>query len=138
MPKDLHLYLRLLSYIRPYWKIVLFSIVGMVISAALEPVLPALMQPLIDKSLIQRHDTSVWQIPLLIVLAFTLKGFADYVANIASQTVAQKVIADLRRLIFTHQLNLPIGRHRSEEGGVCFLALHTIPQWLVKQSRRLG
>lgn len=117
MPKDLHLYLRLLSYIRPYWKIVLFSIVGMVISAALEPVLPALMQPLIDKSLIQRHDTSVWQIPLLIVLAFTLKGFADYVANIASQTVAQKVIADLRRLIFTHQLNLPIGRHRSEEGG---------------------
>jgi ATP-binding cassette, subfamily B, bacterial MsbA len=117
MRSDLRLYLRLLSYIRPYWKIVLFSVVGMIVSAALEPVLPALMQPLIDKSLIQRHDTSLWQVPFFIVVAFVLKGFADYVANVASQTVAQKVIADLRGLIFAHQLDLPIARHRSEEGG---------------------
>ncbi len=117
MRSDLRLYLRLLSYIRPYWKIVLFSVLGMVISAALEPVLPALMQPLIDKSLIQRHDTSLWQVPFFIVVAFVLKGFADYVANVASHTVAQKVIADLRGLVFAHQLDLPIARHRSEEGG---------------------
>jgi len=114
---DFKLYLRLLGYVRPYWKVVLISIFGMVVSAALEPVLPALMQPLIDKSLIQRNDASSWQIPLLIVIAFVLKGFADYVANVASQTIAQKTIADLRALIFSHQLDLPIARHRAEEGG---------------------
>lgn len=117
MPKDFHLYLRLLKYIRPYWKIVWISLLGMVVSAALEPVLPALMQPLIDKSLIQRNDTSLWQVPLFIVIAFVLKGFADYVATVASQTVAQKVIADLRGVIFSHQLLLSIGRHRSEPSG---------------------
>ncbi len=117
MRSDLRLYFRLLGYIRPYWKIILFSVVGMFVSAALEPVLPALMQPLIDKSLIQRHETSLWQVPFFIIVAFVLKGFADYVANVASQTVAQKVIADLRGLIFAHQLDLPIARHRSEEGG---------------------
>lgn len=117
MGKDFHLYLRLLRYIKPYWKIVSFSILGMLVSAALEPVLPALMQPLIDKSLIQQHNTSIWQIPLFIVVAFALKGVADYVANVASQTVAQKVIADLRGLLFTHQLSLPVARHRSEGGG---------------------
>ncbi len=117
MKKDFKLYLRLLGYIRPYWRVVTISILAMVISAALEPVLPALMQPLIDKSLIQRHDASLWQVPVFIVLAFVVKGVADYVANVASQTVAQKTIADLRALIFSHQLDLPIARHRTEEGG---------------------
>ncbi len=117
MKNDFKLYLRLLGYIRPYWRVVVISILAMVISAALEPVLPALMQPLIDKSLIQRHDASLWQVPVFIVLAFVVKGVADYVANVASQTVAQKTIADLRALIFSHQLDLPIARHREEEGG---------------------
>lgn len=117
MTKDLKLYLRLLGYLRPYWRVVLISIVAMVVSAALEPVLPALMQPLIDKSLIQRHGASLWQVPVFIVVAFVLKGIADYVANVASQTVAQNTIADLRALIFSHQLDLPIARHRAEEGG---------------------
>jgi subfamily B ATP-binding cassette protein MsbA len=117
MKDDLRLYLRLLAYAKPYWKIVMISVCGMVLSAALEPVLPALMQPLIDKSLIQRHGASIWQIPLFIVLAFVLKGLADYVANVASQTVAQKTIADLRATIFSHQLDLPLSRHRREEGG---------------------
>ncbi len=117
MRKDFYLYLRLLGYIRPYWKIVVLSILGMLVSAALEPVLPALMQPLIDKSLIQQNETSLWQVPALIVMTFTLKGVADYVANVASQTAAQKTIADLRSAIFSHQMDLPMARHRAEEGG---------------------
>lgn len=96
---------------------VAISVLGMMVSAALEPVLPALMQPLIDKSLIQRHGASLWQVPVFIVIAFVLKGVADYVANVASQTVAQKTIADLRATIFSHQLDLPMSRHRAEEGG---------------------
>lgn len=117
MKKDLKLYLRLLGHIRPYRRVVVISILAMMVSAALEPVLPALMQPLIDKSLIERQGASIWQIPVFIVLAFVLKGLADYVANVASQTVAQKTIADLRALIFSHQLDLPVARHRAEEGG---------------------
>jgi len=115
--KDFKLYIRLLGYIRPYWRIALISILAMVVSAALEPVLPALMQPLIDKSLIQRDGISLWQVPVLIVSTFILKGVADYIANVASQTIAQKTIADLRALIFSHQLDLPIARHRAEDGG---------------------
>lgn len=117
MKRDFKLYLRLLGHARPYWRIAGISVLAMTVSAGLEPVLPALMQPLIDKSLIQRHGTSLWQVPVFIVVAFFLKGLADYVANVASQTVAQKTITDLRALIFSHQLDLPIARHRAEEGG---------------------
>lgn len=117
MKKDLKLYLRLLGYVRPYRRTVLLSILALVVSAGLEPVLPALMQPLVDKSLIQRQGASLWQVPVFIVLTFTLKGMADYVATVASQTVAQKTIADLRTIIFSHQLDLPLAAHKTEEGG---------------------
>jgi len=117
MKSDLQIYLRLLGHARPYWKVMVIAVLAMICSAALEPVLPALMQPLIDKSLIQKNAASMWQIPLFIVLAFVLKGIADYVSNVASQTVAQKTMADLRALVFAHQLDLPLPRHQREEGG---------------------
>ncbi len=117
MTKDIRLYLRLLGYIRPYWRVVIISLLAMITSAALEPVLPALMKPLIDKSLLQKHDESLWQVPFFIVLAFTLKGLADYASTVASQTVAQKTIADLRAIIFSRQMYLPINHHQAEGSG---------------------
>jgi ATP-binding cassette, subfamily B, bacterial MsbA len=117
MISDLRLYLRLLGYARPYWRVAALSVLAMVCSAGLEPIFPALMQPLIDKSLIAREGASLWQVPLFIVLVFLLKGVADYVANISSQYIAQRTIADLRALVFAKQLDLPMAVHQREQGG---------------------
>jgi subfamily B ATP-binding cassette protein MsbA len=115
--KDLRLYLRLLGYARPYWKVAAVSVLAMVTSAGLEPVFPALMQPLIDKSLIEKSGPSLWQVPLFIVIAFVFKGIADYVASVSSQYLAQRTIADLRSSIFKHLLDLPMKTHHAEESG---------------------
>ncbi len=114
---DAQLYRRLLGYAKPYWRIALVSVLAMLVSAALEPALPALMQPLIDESLIAKDPASLWQVPLLIALVFVVKGLADYLANVAAQTVAHKTMADLRQRIFEHELALPLPRHQQEEGG---------------------
>ena len=42
------LYLRLLSYVRPHARIFSIAILGMVATAATEPLFPALMKPLLD------------------------------------------------------------------------------------------
>jgi len=42
------IYLRLLSYMRPYAKVFGVAIIAMVVTAATEPALPALMKPLLD------------------------------------------------------------------------------------------
>lgn len=114
---DAQLYARLLGYARPYWRIAVVSVLAMMVSAALEPALPALMQPLIDESLIAKDAASLWRVPLLIALVFVVKGLADYLANVAAQTVAHKTMADLRQRIFEHELALPLPRHAQEEGG---------------------
>jgi len=117
MNQDLRLYLRLLSFAKPYWKLGLASILAMVATAGLEPLLPALMKPLIDESLIAKDPESLWQIPLLIVVVFVAKGIADYLATVSSQTLAHHTIADLRQAVFEHQLALPMSVHQTEEPG---------------------
>lgn len=117
MKTDFQLYLWLLGHARPHWKAGLAALIALICSAALEPVMPALMQPLIDQSLIQRDPDSLWQIPALIALTFLGKGIADYLGAVAGQTLAQKTIEDLRLKVFEHQLALPVADHQSEEPG---------------------
>jgi len=114
---DLRLYWRLLRYAKPHWRLALLAILAMLASAALEPLFPALMQPLVDESLIARDSESLWRVPLLIVLVFLGKGIADYVGTVASKSLAQKTVADLRSLIFIHQLDLPMAHHKAEDSG---------------------
>ena len=102
---------------RPHWRVALIAMLAMVATAALEPVLPALMQPLIDKTLINKDPTSLWQVPLFIMLAFAAKGVADYVANVASQHLAQHTIAELRSEIFAHELDLTLKAHQERGAG---------------------
>jgi subfamily B ATP-binding cassette protein MsbA len=64
------LYRRMLRFVRPHWKVALLAFLAMLASAALEPVFPALMKPLIDDNLIAGSLEKIWEIPLLIVLVF--------------------------------------------------------------------
>ncbi len=115
--QDWNIYKRLMGSAKPYWRIAALSVTAMISTAALEPVLPALMQPLIDKSLIAKQEAAIWQIPLFIVLAFLLKGVADYVGNVSSQYLAHRVVADLRDAVFQHQLYLPMNSKQLADSG---------------------
>jgi len=114
---DLRLYLRLLSYARPYWRTVVVSVISVVIAAAMEPLMPALMKPLVDESLIARDPTSLWMVPIFLVLVVVLRGLADYVVTVSSQSLAQRTVEDLRAAVFAKQLDLPMSRHDQEQGG---------------------
>ena len=123
------LYRRLLGSIRPYRKVVVVSILAMIAAAALEPVLPALLKPLVDESLIGKNTTSQWQVPLFLMLAFLAKGIAEYVASVSSQWIAHKAITDLRQQVFRHQMHLPLTAYHDESGGrMLSRILYDIPQ----------
>ena len=129
MKEGLALYKRLLGSILPYRKVVGLSILAMVVTASLEPVLPALLKPLVDESLIQKNQTAQWQVPLLIMVAFIAKGIADYAASVSSQWIALRAITDLRQQVFQHQLHLPLSAHQStSQGRMLSRILHDIPQ----------
>lgn len=117
MKDSIQLYKRLLAYIKPYWRVSLLSLVAMAGAAALGPFLAQQMQPLVDKSLIGKNPTSMWQVPLTILAIVCAKSIAEYVASVSSQWVANKAVEDLRRLVFGHQMDLPVGTHQAETSG---------------------
>ena len=129
MKTSFQLYRRLLGSISPYRKVVLLSVLAMVVAASLEPVLPALLKPLVDESLIAKSQTAQWQVPLFLMLAFLGKGIAEYVASVSSQWIANKAITDLRQQVFRHQMHLPMSVHQAESGGrMLSRILYDIPQ----------
>jgi ATP-binding cassette, subfamily B, bacterial MsbA len=120
---------RLGSVLWPYRGVMLISILAMVLTAALEPVLPALLKPLVDSSLIAKDPKAQWLIPLALMVAFTLKGITDYISQVAGQWVAQKAIHDLRCQVFAHQLHLPLTEHQTQTSGTMLSRLlYDIPQ----------
>jgi subfamily B ATP-binding cassette protein MsbA len=122
-------YRRLLGYARPYRRVVAVSLLAMVGAAVLEPMLPALLKRLTDEALIGKDATAGWQVPLLMMAVFLGKGLAEYAANVSSQWVAQRAIADLRQQVFDHQTGLPLGTHQAQtHGRMLSRVLYDIPQ----------
>ncbi len=117
MKNDMTTYGRLIREALPYWKIALVAMLAMTATAAMEPLLPALMAPLIDESLIDKDPDALIQIPLLIVAVFVGKGISEYIASVSSQYVANRTVADIRSEVFAVQLDLPMQDHETEEGG---------------------
>jgi subfamily B ATP-binding cassette protein MsbA len=129
MKPSLQLYRRLLGSVKPYRGTVALSVLAMLCAAALEPVLPALLKPLIDDSLISKDITAQWRVPLLLILVFAAKGLAEYAANVASQWIANQAITDLRRQVFDHQMHLSLAIHMEQTPGrMLSRILYDIPQ----------
>lgn len=108
---------RLAGHAKPHWRYVVVLILALLVIAALEPAIAALMQPLVDKSLIARDQASLWRVPLLLAAVFVLKGLTEYVASTAGQTLAHKVVADIRQECFDRLIGLPVSRLNDHEPG---------------------
>jgi ATP-binding cassette, subfamily B, bacterial MsbA len=104
---SLQLYLRLLGNVKPYWVPFAFSIVGMVVTALTEPVVPALLKPLLDGSFVHKEGGLLAWLPALIVGIFLVRGFASYASDYAIGWVANKVVMDLRNAMFAKLVRLP-------------------------------
>lgn len=101
------LYLRLLSYVKPYWRVFAASVAGTAIAAATEPLLPALLKPMLDGTFVHKDDFVIRWAPLIIILIFLVRGIASFVASYAINWVSNKVVMDLRGEMFRKLLTLP-------------------------------
>lgn len=101
------LYLRLLGYVKPYWRAFAASILGMAVAAATEPLLPALLKPMLDGTFVYKDDTIIRLAPFFIVAIFLVRGVATFISTYAINWVGNKVVMDLRDEMFGKLLTLP-------------------------------
>ncbi|MBT3402829.1 MAG: lipid A export permease/ATP-binding protein MsbA [Gammaproteobacteria bacterium] len=110
-------YLRLLKYVRPYRGQFSLAILGMVVFAATEPALPALMQPMLDGSFIEKDETMIVLVPILLILLYLVRGIASFTTTVGLNWVSNRVIMDLRTEMFQRLLNLPNNYYDSHPTG---------------------
>ena len=111
------LYLRLLSYVRPYWRVFGLGIFGMMVVAATEPALPALMKPLIEGTFIEKDPVVMRWLPVAIVALFVVRGLASYLAAFALNWVGTRLVTDLRNAMFAKLLALPASSYERQASG---------------------
>ncbi|WP_434514246.1 lipid A export permease/ATP-binding protein MsbA [Dechloromonas sp. ARDL1] len=103
------LYLRLLQYVRPYWKAILLSLGATAIMAATEPMFPALLKPLLDEGFASQGGGvgNPLLIPLGIVGVFILRGVFNYLSSYGFSWVSNRVISDIRAEMYGRMVRLP-------------------------------
>ncbi|WIM05068.1 MAG: lipid A export permease/ATP-binding protein MsbA [Candidatus Nitricoxidivorans perseverans] len=106
-PTPRGLYLRLLGYVRPYWRTFALAVMGLALMAATEPLFPALLKPLLDKGFAGKPREDLYLVPLAIVAIFLVRGIFGYVATYCMSWVSNRVIADLRDALFARIVRLP-------------------------------
>lgn len=100
-------YRRLLGYAKPYWRVFVIAVLGMILFAATEPLFASLMKPLFDGSFGERNVEDVRRIPLLLIAVFLARGIAGFINTYFLRWVGQRVVANLRQEMFDHLLRAP-------------------------------
>ncbi len=111
-------YKRLLRHVRPHWRIFLVSILGTVILAATQPAMPYLMKPLLDGSFVEKDPQMIILVPLLLVGLALIQGLATIVSSVAMESVATKVVFNLRERMLQKLLVLPTRFYDNNSAGV--------------------
>jgi subfamily B ATP-binding cassette protein MsbA len=132
------LYLRLLGYVKPYRRIFAAAILGMLVLATTEPVLPALIKPLLDESFVTRDPAAIVRLPVLLVALFVVRGVAGFLGEFAMAWVANRVVMDLRNAMFAKLLNLPAHRFDNTSTGALLSKLtYDVNQVMVAATQAL-
>ncbi len=103
-PQPLQGLRRLLPYFgraRSAW---LLAIAATVVGAATEPMIPALLKPLLDRGF-QQDGLSLWIVPVTLMLLFGVRGLAGFLAQFALAKVANDGMLALRRAMFERLLD---------------------------------
>lgn len=79
------------------------GILGILIGSATEPAIPALMKPLLDSGF-DKGTLELWKIPVVLVLLFSIRGFAGFVAAYSLARVTNYSMEQLRQKLFEKML----------------------------------
>jgi subfamily B ATP-binding cassette protein MsbA len=72
---------------------------GAIVGAATEPMIPALLKPLLDRGF-QRGELEIWTVPAALLALFGVRGFAGYVSQICLTRITNDGLLAMRKDMF--------------------------------------
>ncbi len=117
MAPGLHLYLRLLRYVRPYWWAFAIAVAGMVAVAGGDLVMAWLVIPIVQNFQNPDPEKAKW-LPLAVIVVFVFRGIGSYLSEYGMAWTGHRVVFDLRRQLIDKLLRLPTPYYDQNAAGV--------------------
>ncbi len=102
----LQIYLRLLHYVRPHWKIFILSVLGYLLYSSSQPLLASIMGNLTDAIYLQEPQ-AVYLIPLSLLAVYLVRGIGGFIGTYFLAKVSFSVVHSLRTEMFNQLILLP-------------------------------
>ena len=105
-PTDLELYLRLLTYVKPYLRIFLVAVLAMAVLALTSPAIAALFKNITEAVFQPEQPDLMMRVALPVILVFLVAAVSSYISRYALAWVADRFVMDLRVEMFNRLLSL--------------------------------
>ncbi|HWR44327.1 lipid A export permease/ATP-binding protein MsbA [Sporomusa sp.] len=111
------LYLRLLSYIRPYMTRFVVAVICILVASAANLFIPWIIQNVIDDVLAAKDMKMLNTIAVGIVVVFLLRGFFFFGQTYLMSYIGQKVVIDIREAVYRHLQRLSLSYYEKRQTG---------------------
>ncbi len=101
-------YFRLFAYLRPYWHWLLIGTILALAVSAMDGAIAWLVKPAMDDIFIRRDMLMLKLLPFALLGVYVAKGVGRYLQSYLMASVGERVIARIRRDLYTHIQGMPL------------------------------
>jgi subfamily B ATP-binding cassette protein MsbA len=112
-----HTFKRIVGLLQPYKGRLMLALGGMIVTAATEPAVAAMMKLLLDKGFSQAHTFSLWLVPLFVIGIFVIRGLSTFTTSYMMAWISGRLMSHLRQQMFNRLLDVPLGFYREHSTG---------------------
>lgn len=116
MKQDFKIYLRLLSYLKPYWGAGLLVLLGFGINAATEVSVAKLIKFIIDAIQNGSRENLDW-FPVLIILLVFFRGLGLFIGGYFTAVISRSLVFSIRQEVYSKLLRLPAQYYLDNSSG---------------------
>jgi subfamily B ATP-binding cassette protein MsbA len=117
-PSHHETYLRLLTYIKPYWVPFLGGLIAAVPSGSLDGIIAAAAGQGLQKIFVEGHQHLIYWVPLGVLAVAGAQGLFRFIEAFTIRMVGAAAIRDLRNQLFAHIESQPLLYFQSQSSGI--------------------
>ncbi len=104
----MNLYLRLLRFAYPYKAKLIIAMIFMSLCSGAQSFSAYLVKPVLDSIFFEKDMTKLYIMPAAVIVLFLIKGTFEYVQGYYMGYVGQRVVTDIRNLVFYNMQKQPL------------------------------
>ena len=108
---------RLFRMVLPYKGRLMLAFVGMIVTAATEPMFPAVMKVLLDKGFVGKPSFELWLVPVAVIGIFVLRGISTFATSYLMTWITTQLLSLLRGQMFARMLDVSAGYYTTNSMG---------------------